>query len=157
MGTKCGHWLLKTNPTRYQLTTLRDLRKYSHLFFILQSLECVLILSSLARQSCDSCLHAYICWPPGTLWRTPETYFPSLLLFVPYLSAAEGLSWVSLPTPLFPFGSLCTMHIACPFSKSMVGLVLRPAQGKELVTITFLKDFMWPVNTAASTEHSVPP
>lgn len=82
--------------------------------------------------------------------------FLYLVLVVLIGCVGSDLQILSL-TFLFPFGSLCTMQIAHPFSKSVVGSGLRLAQGKELTTITFQAEFMWPVNTAGSTELNIPP
>lgn len=49
------------------------------------------------------------------------------------------------------------MQIVHPFSKSAVGSGLRLVQGKELITVTFQAEFMWPVNTADSSELNIPP
>lgn len=81
-----------------------------------------------------------------------------LYLVLVVLIGCVGSDLQTLPlTFLFPFGSLCTMQIVHPFSKSAVGSGLRPVQGKELTTITFQAEFMWPVNMAGSTELNSPP
>lgn len=67
--------------------------------------------------------------------------FLYLVLVVLIGCVGSDLQTLSL-TFLFPFGSLCTMQIAPPFSKSAVGSGLRPVQGKELTTITFQAEFM---------------